>query len=1153
MFIARHFCVNESRLITQKLNAYPIAMSKRLIKDNKRKLKEERKLDLIDHSQFTLKEFVDGLSQIINTTCSYAYIKDIKGRYVYVNTLYQSLFDSSHKSIIGLDDEILFENEQAAKNRLSDSQVLNFDESLAFEEQVKIKGEDSYRIFWTNKSRIYGKDGSIIGLSAISSDLTKIKQKTKFENVINETLEEIASGTIFESIFLKLTKGVESLLPSTRCSILLLTEDGEHLVEGEVSSLPFEYNQAINGIKIGLGVGSCGTAAFTAKRVVVEDVSNHPYWDKYKELANFSHIAACWSQPILSSKGKVLGTFAIYHRKPSKPSLNDISIIEQFAHLASIAIERDINDKALEQKESYQRALLDNFPFLIWFKDKTGKFLTVNKAFAFACGFKSHQEVIGKTDFDIWPESLAKKYKKDDEEVILRDGHINNEELIEINGSQCWFETYKSPIKIMSNVVGTVGFSREITERKLSELEIAKSNALLQAVIENIPVRVFWKDNHLNYLGCNKIFAHDAGIGNPTDIIGKNDFDFSWSHEAPLYRTDDLSIIESGHSKLHFEESQTTPSGDTIWVRTSKVPLISADGERLGILGLYEDITKEKMAENDLRIAATAFQSQEGIMITDANSKIIKVNQAFSLITGYTSEEVIGKPPSILSSGHHAEEFYKDMWKHLNANGSWEGEIWNRRKNGEIYPEHLMITAVHNAQNEVTNYVATLTDTSFRNKADKEIQYLAFYDPLTGLPNRRLLQDRLSQTLVNNSRSQQRSALLFIDLDHFKLLNDTYGHDNGDILLKQVAERLLSCVREGDTVARLGGDEFVIILENLGVQDFEAASLAEGIASKILIVLNVPYLIGIHEHISTPSIGIVIIDNQLSINEILKQADIAMYQAKKAGRNTVRFFNPEMQASINSRVNMERSLRAALEKNEFTLFYQPQCDSNGVTIGVEALIRWNKHGKDMVSPAEFIPLAEETGLIVPIGAWVLETACAQLKQWKNDAQMQRLSLSVNISAKQLRQSDFCSQLSSLISRYDIDPTLLKLELTESMLLENMEETIACMNQLGKMNISFSLDDFGTGYSSLQYLKRLPLYQLKIDQSFVRDISSDPSDRAIVSTIIAMANNLNLRVIAEGVETIEQHQFLLNEGCNEFQGYYFGKPMKISDFEKSFKN
>lgn len=563
---------------------------------------------------------------------------------------------------------------------------------------------------------------------------------------------------------------------------------------------------------------------------------------------------------------------------------------------------------------------------------------------------------------------------------------------------------------------------------------------------------------------------------------------------------------------------------------------------------------KLEQQKDNLRLAAVTFNSQEGILVTDANRIILKVNQAFTDVTGYTSEEVVGKTPSILNSGRQDNEFYRRMFEALDRNSCWQGEIWNRRKNGEIYPEFLAITAVRDTNSNTTHYVGVFNDISKSKAAADEIRQLAFYDPLTGLPNRRLLLDRLQQALASSSRSGMEGALLFIDLDNFKTLNDTLGHDMGDLLLEQAAQRLLSCVREEDTVARLGGDEFVVMLKDLSNEPIVAAEKTEAVGQKILVSLNHPYQLAAHMYLNSPSIGATLfgVSNQ-SQEELLKQADIAMYQAKKDGRNTLRFFDPLMQDTINARVVLENELRIALESHQFRLYYQIQVD--GVRkddfhhpLGVEALIRWVHPERGVIFPAQFIPLAEESGLILAIGQWVLETACAQLKSWQQDARTSDLVLAVNVSAKQFRQSNFVVQVQDAIQRYTINPKLLKLELTESLLLESVEDTIATMSILKGIGVQFSLDDFGTSYSSLQYLKRLPLDQLKIDQSFVRDLASDSSDKAIVRTIIAMAQSLNLNVIAEGVETEEQRQLLMGKGCTHFQGYLFSEPVPIERFE-----
>ena len=561
------------------------------------------------------------------------------------------------------------------------------------------------------------------------------------------------------------------------------------------------------------------------------------------------------------------------------------------------------------------------------------------------------------------------------------------------------------------------------------------------------------------------------------------------------------------------------------------------------------DITERKRAESDLRISATTFDSQECFMITDANSVILRVNRAFTESTGYTNEEIVGKSPRILRSGRHNADFYREMWETVCRTGKWQGEIWDKRKDGEIYPKLLSITAVKGSDGVTSHYVGSHVDITDRKVAEKNIYSLAFYDPLTCLPNRRLLLERLHQELASGARSGLEGALLFIDLDNFKSINDTLGHDMGDLLLQQVALRLESCVREGDTVARLGGDEFVVMLKTLGEHILEASENTKAVGEKILSALSQPYQLGTNEYHSTSSIGITLFGKQHeAAEELLKQADIAMYQAKKAGHNTLCFYDTEMQKTIVARASLEGELRKALENNQFHLYYQVQVNGSQHPIGAEALIRWIHPERGLVSPLQFIPLAEETGLILPIGLWVLQTACIQLKAWQGDALTRDLTLAVNVSAKQFHQKEFVSEVQRVLMETGAKPSLLKLELTESTVLKDVKDTIAKMREINLLGVRFSMDDFGTGYSSLQYLKRLPLAQIKIDKSFVNDIATDVNDAAIVQAIIAMSHALGLNVIAEGVETEAQQSFLVKHGCHNFQGYLFSKPVPVEQFE-----
>jgi diguanylate cyclase (GGDEF)-like protein/PAS domain S-box-containing protein len=536
------------------------------------------------------------------------------------------------------------------------------------------------------------------------------------------------------------------------------------------------------------------------------------------------------------------------------------------------------------------------------------------------------------------------------------------------------------------------------------------------------------------------------------------------------------------------------------------------------------------------------------MMVTGPDAVILRVNQAFTSLTGYSAEEAIGRTPRLLCSGRHEPAFYLALRTALISQGYWQGEIWNKRKNGEIYAEWLTITAVKGEAGEITHYIGTFSDITANEAAAAEIHRLAYYDPLTRLPNRRMLQDRLAQALVTTTRTLAYGAVLFIDLDNFKVLNDLRGHDTGDLLLMEVAQRLHNQVRESDTIARLGGDEFVVLLEELHVDGVAAAAQTLQIGEKILAALSQPYLFEGYEFYCTASIGVDLFFGTHRAEELLKHADMALYQAKSAGRNTLRFFDPVMQATISARAALEADLRHALENNQFRLYFQSQVVGEQQIVGAEVLLRWEHPERGLVLPADFISLAEETGLILPVGFWVLDNACAQLKLWAATAATRDLQLAVNVSARQFRQPGFVAQVAEVIDRYSIDAGLLKLELTESMVLENVSDTVLKMNALRAIGVSFSMDDFGTGFSSLAYLTQLPLNQLKIDQSFVHNLGIKASDAIIVQTIIGMAHNLGMEVIAEGVETEAQRVFLDEHGCPSCQGYLFSKPLPVKQFE-----
>jgi diguanylate cyclase (GGDEF)-like protein/PAS domain S-box-containing protein len=584
--------------------------------------------------------------------------------------------------------------------------------------------------------------------------------------------------------------------------------------------------------------------------------------------------------------------------------------------------------------------------------------------------------------------------------------------------------------------------------------------------------------------------------------------------------------------------------GSDLWTMVSFGPILDQQGQSVGVLGMVVDVTARKKAETQVRLAAQVFDTAaKGIMILDADKNVVEVNRAFTQATGFEAQEVVGKKPWFLGGSLQDEAFYQGIWQALRKTGNWRGEIDNRRKNGEVIPALLNVSAVRDEHGEITHYAAIFSDIADLKAAQRQLEYLATYDTLTGLPNRNLFYDRLQHGVEKASRDGKRLALFFVDLDNFKTINDTLGHEMGDRLLAQVADRLSACTRREDTVARLGGDEFAIITEDVAHPGAEAAITAR----HMIAALSAPFKLDNQEVFVSASIGIALFpDNGRDAAALLRNADTAMYKAKDLGKNSYHFFTEELDMRAAERAATENGLRHALKHDEFFLFYQPQMElDSGCIVGFEALLRWQHPDFGLLLPEHFIPVAETSGLIVPIGKWVMRTACRQIRDWSRQG-LGDFRIAVNLSARQFRQKKFAEAIREIIEEMEIEPSNLEVELTESTLMDDAEHAGRVLRQLKEMGVHIAIDDFGTGYSSLQYLKKFPIDHLKIDSHFVNDIATNRDDAAIAMAIITMGHSMQMKVVAEGVETSEQLAFLRASGCDVIQGYIVNMPLSVGN-------
>ncbi len=794
------------------------------------------------------------------------------------------------------------------------------------------------------------------------------------------------------------------------------------------------------------------------------------------------------------------------------------------------------------------RIILDALEQNIFIKDLNHLFLFVNKSCADLMGAKDSQ-IIGKSDFDFFPKEIAQKYRDDDIFILESKKTIDVEESIVSNGQTRVIRTIKKPLYIGGEVVAILGIFWDITNEKEEELYYKKlQSGLMQAQalahighweLDLIKNSLYWSDEVYRIFGLepqefSATYESFLKYVHPEDVDMVNNIYMSSLREKHGYYVEHRIVRENG--KIGFVEERCEHEFDS-------------SGNPIKSIGTVHDITRRKNAENELILASAVFEKMnDGVLITDEKQQIVTINSAYMEISGYSIEEIRGKTPNTFSSGWHDKAFYQNMWSELNQNGQWNGEIIDRRKNGELYTAELTIIAMHNKDGKLTNYISIVNDISEKKQKESLIHNLAYFDALTSLPNRVLFQERVMNKIPALHRNSKKMALFFIDMDNFKNINDTFGHFTGDKFLIEVAKSIKDILREQDTLARLGGDEFTVILE-----DAESVLDIAFVAEKIIERFKAPIIIDGREFYTGASIGISIYpDDGTTYEELVKAADTAMYQVKESGKNSYQFFTQSMNEKITERSLIENDLRSAINKHELFLEYQPKINLETKSVyGMEALIRWNHPGVGLIRPDKFIGISEETGQISQIGLWVAKQAISDAKALHDEGN--RLIISINVSSKQLNDDAFINDICAIADDIGLDKSYIELEITESHIMKNVDKSLSILNALYKRGFKLSIDDFGTGYSSLSYLKKLPVQTIKIDRSFVLDIDKDEDDRSIVAAIIAMARSLGKDVVAEGSETDGHIDALKFLHCYKIQGYYFSKPLKIEKFREFIRD
>ena len=960
-------------------------------------------------------------------------------------------------------------------------------------------------------------------------------------------LESVAGGVDHKDAISRICKLGETLLPNSVATVMLMDDNHELLNVYAAPSVPPEGGAQLNGLKPGPGGGSCGNVIYRQEPQFVSNTYTDDRWCDLRQLAYNFNLCSCWSVPIFSGEKKIIGTFALSSFEHRSPSPFHRKILEIGSSIIGIVLERNRAKESLTEISSElvkARALLqqiiDTAPIRVFWKDRNSRYLGCNPAFARDAGKREPAELTGRDDYAMCWAAQADHYRTVDKQVMeSEEPRLNYEEVQTTpDNTTVWLRISKMPLRDEAgNVFGLLGVYDDITERKHAEELLRESEARYRRLVEKSPDTLY-------------VFSSKFGgiyySNRAEELLG---YSLNYLHAHPflwkesIHPDDQASIaktIEDSGSGNQFalEYRLRDSQGNWKWVYDRSIQTTDKDGEVL-IEGLVTDITERKRSEERLNLTARVFANTlDGILITDKELNIVEINASFTRITGYSRDEVIGKNPRILESGQHDRTFYAQMWESINTYGHWVGEIWDRRKNGEVFPEMLTISTVKNELGAVVSYVGVFSDITHIKQHQKQLEHAAHYDALTGIPNRLLLASLMKQALAHAKRSNTLMAVCYLDLDGFKPINDSFGHDIGDKILIEVARRIEGEIRGDDTVARLGGDEFVILLVGIERTEECAHSL-----NRLLATIGRPIEAGGRSFSLSASIGLTLypIDDE-DADTLLRHADQAMYIAKQSGKNRHVMYDFEYGRRFRARQMMLEQISNGLAHDQFELYFQPKVNMRTRNLtGAEALIRWHHPERGLLPPAEFLHALEGTDLDILLGEWVIDKALNQLEQWQLSGL--HLGLGINISAHHLQSPDFSAKLKMQLAGHpELPQHCLQIEILETAALEDMQKVTTIIDECRSFGVSFALDDFGTGYSSLTYLSSLPVNTIKIDQSFVRNMLNNAGNLAIVRGIIALAKTFGLEVVAEGIETADLYQKLLGMGCEIGQGYGIARPM-----------